>query len=132
MINYESKEKQRNTRRRRRGFLSCTKAQNQSGFCAHSSSPAEGMQGSYANDDMLQRRSAALRPEELRNKPHEANQKKNQARPPSVAGDLSPRARAASDALRARSTGDRCIRRQPPAGAKKVPDGHRRRLAPPQ
>ena len=53
--------------------------------------------------------------------------RKKTRRPPSVAGDLSPRARAAPDASRARSTGDRCIRRQPPAGAKKVPDGHRRR-----
>jgi hypothetical protein len=59
------------------------------------------MQGSYANDDMLQRRSAALRPGGVRDKPPEANQKKNQARPPSVAGDLSSRARAAPDASRA-------------------------------
>ena len=53
--------------------------------------------------------------------------KKRQARPSGVAGELSGDTSAASDASRARSTGDRCIRRQPPAGAKKVPDGQRRR-----
>ena len=41
-----------------------------SGFCAHSSSPGERMQGSYDADDVLSSQSAAIRPVEVRNKPH--------------------------------------------------------------
>ena len=52
-----------------------------SGFCAHSSSPGEGMQGSYDADDMLLRRPAVLRPEEMRNNPHEADRKKTPGAP---------------------------------------------------
>ena len=50
------------------------------GICAHSSSPGEGMQGSYEADDVLPKRPAVLRPEEMRNKPHEADQKKTARR----------------------------------------------------
>ena len=51
-----------------------------SGFCAHSSSTGEGIQGTYDADDVLPRRPAVLRPEEMRNEPREADQKKNARR----------------------------------------------------
>ncbi len=47
-------------------FVFCTKKLKTSGFCAHSSSPGEGMQGSYDADDVLPKRPAVLRPEEIR------------------------------------------------------------------
>ena len=40
-----------------------------------------GSKGSYDADDILPRRAAVPRPEEMRNEPHEAEQKKDQARP---------------------------------------------------
>ena len=86
---------------RRRGFLSFVQKAQTSGFCAHSSSPGEGMQGSYDADDMLLRRPAVLRPEEMRNNPHEADRKKTPGAP----------ARRRGRALRRRLRGVRRVAR---------------------
>ena len=51
-------------------FAFCSKKLKTSGFCAHSSSPGEGMQGSYEADDVLPGRAAPPRPEEIRDNPH--------------------------------------------------------------